>query len=238
MPIISPVYSVDSNLLTNSQDWARPVNWTLLQAKKFKNLHFIIIDEVSKMTFEEQTKLIELYPNSSIVFIGDIGYQLPPFNKGREAKLLGEIKKFDYVHRFKCEKLRRYANELRNVIDTNDIKKFQMLKNEIPYGNLNNYKVSDYVLCWTREMVRNLTEKLKNKGEKYLITKNNKKYYNGQIVFNKPNAQFSPRHAFTTHQIQGRTITEKIYIKLENSSMRHFYTSVSRAVNFDQLRIV
>ena len=65
---------------------------------------------------------------------------------------------------------------------------------------------------------------------------------NGDIIYSlqKPEGCRSEvRHHFTTHSIQGETITSRIFIDCSKMfDSRMFYTAISRARRLDQLYLV
>ena len=211
----------------------------------FKRVNSVmIIDEVSMMSDEEKNKIIHNFKGSKIIFCGDVGYQLPCFNDNPKIiktpfSLNGmKIIEYETNHRVKCEELKELLQNMRQHIKEN--KNPRYLVEKCIKGNLNDYNyVDDLILSQTHIEKNIYTEQFKHL-EKYYITKSNRIYGRGEIVFEKPNTEdYKIQHAFTVHSIQGETANGKLYIdfkRMYNPQM--LYTAVSRAKYINQIILI
>ena len=78
--------------------------------------------------------------------------------------------------------------------------------------------------------------------EKYKVKEigeiENKKVYNGTVLFEKPpkGIKYELRHGFTIHSFQGKTVKDGIlYIHSKLGSSKMIYTAMSRATSIKQI---
>ena len=215
---------------------------TINMIKKINNN--LIVDEVSMLSDEEKTKILTNFKGCKIIFCGDVGFQLPCFNDDPKIKKtpfkLDGMKIIEYTknHRVQCEQLGELLREMREHIKDN--KNPRYLVERCVKGNLNDYNyVEDLILTQTHAEKDIYTERFKHL-EKYYITKSDRIYGRGEIVFKKPDTEhYKIQHAFTVHSIQGETATGKLYIdfqKMYNPQM--LYTAVSRAKYINQIILI
>jgi len=206
------------------------------------NYNTLIIDEVSMLNNQDKKIIMKRFKNHKIIFVGDLGYQLPPVQGYEFKKDNMAVIKYDKNYRCKCEKLSNILNMCRKAIKQNPDDYFINIKTivkkfgfEIFDKNSIDYKVEDMIIAPTNKGKDFYTEKYKDL-EKYIITENKGEYCNTQIVFEKPEVKHELRHAFTIHSIQGETATHKLFIDLNKmTSLRMLYTAISRAQYFDQI---
>ena len=235
-----------------------------------KKYNVLIIDEVSMMTNEEKNFIIKSYPLHKLIFCGDVNFQLPPISKrDKDGNIIpytlfnetgiGLVKSYDFVYRFKCEKLRNMAIKLRKFLEIDDENTGEFSKNLVKkyvkkYYSNNiikresidcYYEVNDMILSSTNKRCDEYTEQLKGTFgniEKYLITENSTQYSNGEIVIcsKKEKPTFSKiTHAFTAHKIQGETAEHNLFIDVKNMfEPQHLYTMISRARRLEQIYLV
>jgi hypothetical protein len=219
-----------------------------------QNANVLIWDEVSMMTEESKKFIFETYGNMKNIFCGDLGFQLPCI-EGEPLKPTGfnEIIYHNQDHRCKCPILKQIKIELRKMIEQNvstyDINiwcvcKFRELKRAINKNKLSElYDIDDMILVGTNYLKDAYTKMFlgKFKDEKYYITSNNRLHSNGEIwIGEKPEkTDCEPRHAFTTHSIQGETASHKLFIDASKMfDSRMFYTAISRARTIEQIYII
>jgi hypothetical protein len=221
----------------------------------------IILDESTKY-ISKLGIIKKMFPNSRIIFIADVdkdghSYQLAETavrshtgtGKTKKRKelifpleMIEEVVEFKTDYRSNCEKLRELKRLLRTEYRDNPeelVERFQT----IDYSELNNkYKINDYVLTPLRKNIKKFTDSLWNIGEKYRVMKNKDNYLNGQVLYTKPDlspSYYEKRHAFTVHSLQGRTITNNIYIDLNGMfDKKQIYVAVSRAKSYDQIYFI
>lgn len=235
-----------------------------------KKYNTLIIDEVSMMTNEEKDYIIKTYPHHKLIFCGDVGFQLPPVQQeDKDGKKIpytlfnetgiGLVKSYDYVYRFKCEKLRNMAIKLRKFLEIDDENTTEFSKNLVKkyikqYYSKNiikresidcYYEVNDMILASTKLRCKEYTDNLTGTFghiEKYLITENSSQYSRGDIVIcSKKNKPLGGKiaHAFTAHKIQGETAEHKLFIDLNRLfEPQHLYTMISRARRLKQIYLV
>ena len=224
---------------------------------KYKKTHDIfILDEITMVAKSELAQLFNIHKYSKFIIIGDYSndgmpYQCvlndPLYIKPSNIK----TKNFEVNYRTKCPQLLELMRLLRLWKDENktteyviDNLKLYLDKNHII--NINQlkelYNINDYVLTAQKKdgIIKYYNDLLEK--EKYLITKNNKKYSNGEILHKKPDelkeSFYEKRNNFTIHQVQGRTIQEKIFISEDGIfDGGQLYVAVSRAVSIDQIYI-
>ena len=108
------------------------------------------------------------------------------------------------------------------------------------------YDIKDYILVGTKKVESDYTKMFNGtfSEEKYYVKSNTDEFSNGDVVIDnkKPdgcNAEI--RHHFTTHIIQGETLSPPTKIFIDCSKMfdsRMFYTAICRAKYLDQIYIV
>lgn len=104
------------------------------ESNYFLNKYSVIIfDEISQYTQNIKLKILDKFRYHKIIFIGDIGFQLSNFfNKKKKEDLFNSKTQFkindnenllvyDKVYRFKCNKLLRLCQNLRNIIYTGSL---------------------------------------------------------------------------------------------------------------------
>jgi hypothetical protein len=179
-----------------------------------------------------------------IIFCGDIGYQLPPFDStGKKVvEFKKNIKEIKHTtnHRVECEKLRDLLVQCRKMMDKkkNIIEHVKRVVNETgskEQSPLYNHE-TDMILATTHSVKNEYTEKYKDKM-KYVITQSDEAYGRGEVYFEIPNTtNYELRHGFTVHSIQGETMKGNIFIDLRGVyENRMMYTMISRAKRMDQL---
>jgi len=217
----------------------------------FANASVLIIDEVSMMTNEEKTQIIEYYHSHKLIFCGDIHHQIPYVTSFKPVNStvfniqgLDNIMEFTSDYRATCEKLKDLKQVIRDLIDmgvrnpSNELlRKFNSIAEQ---DLITRYTVNDMVLCCSNKRKDEFRDCLQ--GNKYYITKTTNKYSCGDIIITNTEipAEFFPerRHAFTVHSIQGETCRTNLYISPEIMDMRMFYTAISRAQTYDQIFII
>jgi hypothetical protein len=89
---------VEDEKLTNVCSWAKILREKIVNGENEyvcrehegdKNI--IIMDEVSMLTECRYQKMLEMYPNSMIIFCGDPGYQLPPQKRNGDRIVTGKL---------------------------------------------------------------------------------------------------------------------------------------------------
>ena len=209
------------------------------------NKNILIIDECSMMTETQKEKLLSIYKDNVIFFVGDL-CQLPPFEKGQVQATFDEFNKVEFKKNYRCKdaELLKILNKLRYYIENNYDKKYinkyfleTLEKNK---GNTDSYTVNDYILCSKHDYIKEHTEKHKDKPNKWIITKTNKTYSTGDIVIQdeKP-ISGELRHAFTAHACQGITIKDKLFIDTRmmfDACM--CYTMLSRVQYLNQIILI
>jgi len=239
-------YKVDSDVWSNllSTDPAK-----YGKIRRFYNV--ILIDEVSMMTEENKEYIFKTYPNTKLIFCGDIGFQASPFSNDGNAVI--EITKKDFQsikeektnYRFKCDLLKDMIDTIRLMIiyDRPDCEVNSFVKSKIQTIQKEElekiYNINDMILCRTHNIKDEYTEMFKNL-EKWYITKNTRLYKNGDIVIGKkPDATCEIRHAYTIHSIQGETAEHKLFINMSKQyDKRLLYTAISRARTLEQIYVV
>lgn len=212
------------------------------------NANTLIIDEVSMMENKDKNKIIRRYKNHKIIFCGDLGYQLPPFNEVQKIKdykivefKIGDLKHIKHTtnYRCKCNKLKKLLVEIRNLIDLKNILIPDSLYQKLTIIDKDtiDYKIDDLIIASTNKIKDEYTEKYKYLN-KYYITENTRDYSNGEIIIGeKPeNCNSEIRHGFTIHSVQGITVNHKLFIDMRCvTKLRTLYTAVSRARRFEQI---
>lgn len=201
-----------------------------------------IIDECS-MISKETKKYLFKKCNGKIIFMGDLECQIidsDVMNKNNFDK----VTEFKKNYRFKCEKLIEIIDKTRLYIKKR--KEFNFLDLGLQTIKMNDlkgeYKKEDIILRHLNELKGKKKEinftKIFNNIDKYKITKNNKDFKNGEIVYEEVmNSEM--RHGFTTHCVQGETFNNMIYIHInEIRDERIFYTAISRAKYYKQIKLI
>ena len=206
-----------------------------------------IIDEVSMMSNEEKKLILKNYPRMKIIFCGDIGFQLPPFNEdGSPVSEFVRSKNMSLIehntnYRVSCEKLKKLLTDCRDMMKHNKSIKNYVLDNvkTIKESDMNYNHETDLIICSTNKTKDFYTEKYKNKN-KYYITKSDRIYGTGEIYLETPlTSNYELRHAFTIHSIQGETCLGKLFIsKTQFRDNRLIYTALSRAKKIEQIYLV
>jgi hypothetical protein len=215
-----------------------------------RTYNVIIFDECSQMSEKQKRILMKRYSALKLVFIGDIGFQLPPFT-GESINEYGFDKIIRYTtnYRIKDPKLKEILDKIRKIIENKEKNSdkliIELLTKAGRYlpNELDNAKIGDYILCSTRAEMHQITEKFKDKYDKkkFYIKKTNKDYSNGDIIISDtpPNLDYEERYAFTVHSVQGETIKTKIFISKNKLFMKELlYTAISRAEYLDQIYLI
>ena len=201
----------------------------------------LVIDEVSMMSEKSKQQILKNMAGCKIIFCGDIGYQLPPFEEGNNEEFKKDITEIKHTHNYRaeCEKLRELMIHCRSMMDKN--------KNIIPYV-LNNIPSretpqynheTDMILATMHSIKNEYTEKYKDKM-KYVITQSDEVYGRGEVYYQVPNTKHHElRHGYTTHSIQGETMKGNIFIDLRGVyDNRMIYTMISRAKRLSQIILI
>jgi len=200
-----------------------------------------VIDEVSMMSEKSKQQILKNMAGCKIIFCGDIGYQLPPFEEGNNEEFKKDITEIKHTHnhRVECETLRKLLIQCRSMMDKN--------KNIIPYV-LNNIPSrdtpqynheTDMILATMHSIKNEYTEKYKDKM-KYVITQSDEVYGRGEVYYQVPKTKhYELRHGYTTHSIQGETMKGNIFIDLRGVyDNRMMYTMISRAKRLSQIILI
>ena len=232
-----------------------------------KKYNVYLLDECSMLT-EYQKQLLMKNIQGRIIFMGDITGQLKPVVKTediikwkatlkadqvwRRIQQMGVygidyITELTYVWRFKCEKLRRVANEIRENMKKNkkaDTSDFKIITRDTVVDFYDYTR--DIILCARKEgtkgCCRSYTDKFSHL-DKFRVKENMLGYFNGDIIYEKiPGLSSELRHGYTVHSVQGETYEGKIFIDITdmnlNTDLRMFYTAVSRARKLEQIYLV
>ncbi len=206
-----------------------------------------IIDECSMLTNGTKEYLLNNI-RGKIIFLGDLGFQLPPIVSNKENLIEMNEKGFENVieyynvRRFKCDKLKSLARKLRFCISKNlniNFKKACGIQTITREELKNMYKKEDMILC-SEHYVNDYYSEMFKDLKKYKVKVNKGEYHNGDIIFKDEDIKKEFRHGYTTHSIQGENFkTNNIYIDtLSFKSLRMFYTAISRASYINQLYII
>tara|TARA_Y100000114_G_C11757062_1_gene327452 strand:+ start:98 stop:2956 length:2859 start_codon:yes stop_codon:yes gene_type:complete len=226
-----------------------------------------IIDEVSMMANNFKCMLINIAKENhkKIIFMGDVGFQLPPFAKGAtpftESKI-DFVKEYTYSYRYRDNHIRALADSLRRMISNGVRAKRQvkLIKNnpDIRKVRFNDIKpkIQDLIITGSHKKIKEFNKKFKggipeNSGfcnfkihkKKWYIKTNSPKYSNTEIVIQqtKPDTECLEQYAFTIHSIQGETIDPPNYLYIDVRGMweiEHLYTAISRARKLSQIILV
>ena len=227
-------------------------------------------DEVSMMSNEFKNYIIQLAKihNKKIIFMGDVGFQLPCFGEGETPFTTEGIehkKEFIKSYRFnKDDPIRLIAKHLRQMIVDNMSSREQLswLKKQenITIKNYDDIRpaVSDLIITSTKKHIMQFNKRYKEGipeisscplGEfvtykkKWCIKTNSPKYKNTEIVIQnkKPNTKCEAQYAYTIHSIQGETVAPPDYLYIDCRNMwalEHLYTAISRAKSLRQIILV
>lgn len=223
----------------------------------------IFIDEATMGDDEWREKALGLFKHSRVIFGGDFDDEGRPFQTTYGGKLIDVVGmatvKFPNDYRSNPgDPLIEVKQELRHCMSQSygDYKKLEELVFKLIPGRITGieladaYTVDDWILCGTNENVGEWTGLLMDKGAKFLCNKHTKNdvdkafrgedvALNGQII-KEDNKRCEPRHAFTIHSAQGKTISNKIYIDTRSMFFDYclLYTAVSRAKMLSQLYLI
>lgn len=202
----------------------------------------LIIDEVSMMTEKDKQQIIKNFPDCKIIFCGDIGYQLPPIDKGDEFKIDNmKIINHNKNYRVKDDKFLEILNNCRNMMKEGKRIKEYVLENceKINKDEMDYDHKKDMIITGTHKQKDYYTNKYKHL-EKYFITKSDRVYGRGEIYLEKPKTDdYILQHAYTTHSIQGETAEGMLFIDMDDIwENRMIYTMISRARKLEQIKIV
>lgn len=122
-------YSMDSTVLARTINSEECVNI-------YNNFNVLIFDECSQYTQNDKDKIFKVYNKHKIIMCGDIGYQLPPaVNEVMNIHNFDYTKEFKEVFRFKCDKLKKMCefmrNEIKKINDTKDETEKRMLSKKL-----------------------------------------------------------------------------------------------------------
>jgi len=218
------------------------------------------------MLTEFQKQLLLDNIQGRIIFMGDLKGQLPPVVKTEDrikwkATLKADqvwrrinqmthrgidyITELSYVWRFKCEILRRVANEIHeHITQKANTESFQKITRD-KLVDFYDYK-RDIILCVRKEGTKGCCRAytdMFDQLDKYKINENTNGYYNGDIVFEEiPDIKLEKRHGYTIHSVQGETYEGRIFIDITDmnlvTDLRMFYTAISRAQYWEQIVFV
>ena len=255
-------YFAPSNKLKRNKNLDYGVHsytWAWLDSKDItkqyelkRKYNVLFIDEVSMMTEPMKQRIIKNYTNQKIIFAGDVGFQLPPFEDARSELYEFDINKnIDYIVNF-TKSYRFIEGDLINDILENlrqcitnktNFKfgtfKFQKIKRKEMFEK-NLYSIEDLIISPTHKEKDIYTEQYKDM-KKWYVSKTNKKYSCGDIIIqeNKPCASALLQHAYTIHSIQGETTKNKLFIDMTKMrSLRMLYTALSRCKAISQVYLV
>jgi len=235
-----------------------------------ENYNVWAFDEVSMMSNEFKNYLIQLAKkhNKKIIFMGDVGFQLPCFGEGETpftTERIEHIKEFIESYRFnKDDPIRPIAKHLRRMIvdDMSSRKQLEWLRSQenITIQKYDNIRpnVNDLIITSTKKNIVQFNKRYKkgipaifkcplgefvNYKKKWCIKTNSPKYKNTQIVINnkKPNTKCVEQYAYTIHSAQGETISppNDLYIDCRRMwAIEHLYTAISRARSLKQIILI
>lgn len=220
--------------------------------KSFQFSNVLLIDEVSMLTNEAKDKILSFYSGWKIVFCGDIKYQLPFIQTGKEIQTefnsdyIDNIMEFNTDYRATCDTLKSLKHETRNLIDNHEMMTPNWLLDKLQKcADIEKmYNIDDMILCQFHKNKDEYTKQFTGKfsKEKYYITETSIKYSCGDIIITDEiiDKQFKPevRHSFTVHSIQGETCHTKLFIHRARMTLRMFYTAISRAKKYEQIYLI
>ena len=226
---------------------AKSVHYYLFNDNENRLFNFnnvLIIDECSMLTESQKQFIFKTYNKHKIIFLGDVGFQAEPCSIGKEMDTTGfdnVVNMNGIVYRFQdCIKQQELNKKIRFhiknkiKIDYNKLGLQTITKDELK----KEYKVDDMIICFNRDNIYDTMFDY----EKYLITNNTRDFKNGTIVFEKPNIAcitYKKKHGYTSHSLQGTTISKNnIYIDSSKMNIRVFYTAISRACKWEQIKLI
>jgi hypothetical protein len=217
----------------------------------------IIADEATMYNNIDKMELMEKYPYSMIIFVGDINkngisYQLPPIHGDMMSlENISYIKENTIIKRTNDKRLIDILTNLRTMIDNemNVKDAIDSLTENIDLRCITKkyvktlYNIDDYIITSKKKYVESWTKQFKGKfkKEKYFVTKNTFGANNGEIIISDiPIKNAEVRHAFTIHSIQGETCNTKLFIDLRNifGGIQMLYTAISRATTCDNIYLI
>lgn len=192
----------------------------------------LVIDEVSMTSNEAKQIFIDRYPHHKLIFVGDVGYQLPPVAVGsldctpfNEAGI-DLVKTYTTSFRCKCTGLAYLQLELRRSIDLgHKVTTESFLAAFVNAGGSvvsherlrAMYQIDDMILTFTHNRADSNAESVSQEDffgvtdkhlpkQKYQITCNTRDNTKGEIVVRDSEPQYSRvRHSYTVHCVQGET---------------------------------
>jgi len=231
-------YNIDSSVFFYLLD-SDPDKWRPLM----RHYSVFIIDEISMLSEEDKTKILDRFPEHKIIFCGDVGFQLDPI-EGKEFKV-GDLPVFHHTtnYRCKCKELEKRLLMLRNMIskkydNVNCLKIIEKFGFNV--ASEFDYNVEDMIITNTNATKDIYTEKYKHL-EKYMVLENTRDFCNGNIVIGpKPEkVKCELRHGYTIYSAQGETAKNKLFIDVDKlNSLKLLYTAMSRCKTMDQIQFV
>jgi len=206
----------------------------------------MLIDEASQITEKQKQIILKNYGyRSIIIFLGDLGFQLPPIdNNGTEMNRDGlKVITLQQNYRFKDEDIKEVVKYLRECINDNKSCSMKYLKSKIKCIHIDAvkdlYKKEDIILVSENKYGDEYTNRF-DFLEKYKVKENTRVVKNGEIVFDKiEGVKMDLQHGFTIHSVQGETFKERIFIDMRKmKSKRMLYTAISRANYLNQVYFI
>jgi len=198
----------------------------------------------------EKEKAIKKKNNGRLPYEWKIPMQVPLNGEKEYIDDKLEVQIFTKVYRFiEGDKLHKITNFMREYITLTPEKMMNALSSKFPkYIKFINeddlkkkYKRTDTIIASTHT-INDRYNKIFKDLKKYKVTQmgilNDKKVYNGTILFEKPpkGIKNELRHGFTIHSFQGKTVKDGIlYIHSKLSSSKMIYTAMSRATSINQI---
>jgi ATP-dependent exoDNAse (exonuclease V) alpha subunit len=225
-----------------------------------------VIDEVSMMDNKFKDYIIKIAKENykKVIFMGDVGFQLPAFTKGAIQFNNDNIEKvitLTKTHRFKEPIIINYLQHLRMMIKNRMCCRNQIkwLKDQAnikiqKYGDIKP-RAEDLIITSSQAKIKEFNCRYKGgilenypgymfpvRKLKWCVKRNSPKYKNTQIVIGKkPNTECVEQYAYTIHSIQGETIDtpNKLYIDCRGLwAKEHLYTALSRARKIEQVILI
>ena len=245
---VNSCYIPHSWKLSTEQECKRKsVHYYLFEDNENRLLNYnnvLFIDECSMLTQIQKEFIFKKYASCKLIFLGDIGYQAEPCSIGKEMDTIGfdnVINMDGIVYRFQESLKQQELNiKIRYYIKNKlPINYFKLGLQTITKEQLKkDYTVNDMIICFNRD---NKYDSLFD-YEKYLITNNTRDFKNGTIVLEKPNIScitYKKKHGYTSHSLQGSTISKNnIYLDPSKMNIRVFYTAISRACRWEQIKLI
>lgn len=207
-----------------------------------KGCSVAVVDEGSMLNREQTKDMFKRLKSVGIFMItlGDLKYQIPPI-EGQESNE-GDFKsvvQFLIDRRSKDEKTKQKKQQVRDLMDKGRHLNYIMSVVIDGWGNTDEYKKEDIIICSRHEFCHEHTKKFEE-VKKYRIIECFQKYNTGQILFEKPETtqenKYELRHGYTIHSVQGKTTENKLYIDTRKMRCsRMFYTAVSRCRDWDTI---